>query len=149
MKKTWIGIAALAAVALAVTVVVAGGAMHHGRGHGHGPGEGLDWFVNGALDDLQATDAQRAKVLAVKDRLAGQVHRMHGEHEVVHAAFLREWKEDKMDVAALHTLVDSRLEELRSALHQTVDGVAEIHDTLTPDQRQRLVAKVQEMHGPR
>ena len=149
MKKTWIGIAALAAVALAVTVVVAGGAMHHGRGHGHGPGEGLEWCVNGALDDLQATDAQRAKVLAVKDRRAGQVHRMHGEHEVVHAAFLREWKQDKMDVAALHTLVDSRLEELRSALHQTVDGVAEIHDTLTPDQRQRLVAKVQEMHGPR
>lgn len=145
----WMGIAGVAAVALAVTVVVAGGAMHHGmHGHGGGP-EGLDWFVNGALDDLQATDAQRAKVLAVKDRLAGQVHKLHGEHEVVHAAFLREWGEDKMDTAALHALVDSRLEELRGALHQTVDGVAEIHDTLTPDQRQRLVAKVQEMHGSR
>jgi Spy/CpxP family protein refolding chaperone len=149
MKKTWIAVVAFAAVALAVTVVVAGGALHHGRGHGHGHGEGLDGFVHGALDDLQATEAQRAKVLAVKDRLAGQVQRLHGEHEVVHAAFLREWKEDRMDVAALHALVDSRLEELRSALHQTVDGVAEIHDTLTPDQRQRLVAKVQEMHGSR
>jgi hypothetical protein len=54
-----------------------------------------------------------------------------------------------MDAAQLHQLVDARLPELRAALHQMVDGVAEIHDTLTPEQRRRLVEKVQEMHGPR
>ena len=150
MKKTMV-IAAVLTAGVALTAVVLAGGMHRmgGHGHGHAGGEGVDWFVNGALDDLEVTDAQRARVLAVKERLVAEVHRLHGEHEVVHAAFLREWQTDSMDKAALHTLVDSRLEELRASLHGVVDGVVEIHDTLTPDQRRRLVAKVQEMHGSR
>jgi Spy/CpxP family protein refolding chaperone len=151
----WLPVAVVSVAGLALTAVVAAGGMHHigmsghGHGHGQGHGEGLDWFVNGALDDLGATEAQRTQVLAVKDRLAAQMQKLHGEHDVVHAAFLREWKADKMDAAQLHQLVDARLPELRATLHQMVDGVAEIHDTLTPEQRRRLVEKVQEMHGPR
>ena len=145
--KTWIAIAAVVA-GLTLTAVVAGGAHHRGM-HAHaGPGEGLDWFVNGALDDLNATAEQRTKVLAVKDRMAGQLQKLHGEHAVVHAAFLRAWDADKMDSPELHRLVDATVEELRGALHGVVDGVAEIHDTLTPEQRRLLTARVQE-HGRR
>ena len=146
--KGWIAIAGVAVASIALTAAVTAGGMHHGQGHPHaGPGEGIDWFVNGALDDLDATEAQRTRVLAVKDRLSAGFKSLHGEHAAVHAAFLREWQKDAMDTAQLHGLVDAKVEELRGSLHQVVDGVAEIHDTLTPEQRKKLTARVQEMHG--
>jgi Spy/CpxP family protein refolding chaperone len=143
--KSWIALAgvAVASVALTAAVMAAHGGMHPHAGGA----EGIDWFINGALDDLQATEAQRTKVLAVKDRLTAGFEKLHGEHAAVHAAFLQEWGKDKMDTTQLNQLVDAKVEELRGTLHQVVDGVAEIHDTLTPEQRNRLTAKVQEMHG--
>ena len=148
MKAILIG--GLLAAGLAVTAGTAGGmhhfAMHAHAGHG-GPAERFDGFINQALDDLNATEAQRTRILAVKEKISGPMHRLHGEHAEMHATFLREWKGDKMDTAQLHQLVDAKVEELRGALHGMVDGVNEIHDTLTPDQRRQVVAKVQEMHG--
>jgi Spy/CpxP family protein refolding chaperone len=147
MKK-WIVIAAVLLTAVALTAVLAGGGMRHHRMHGHGgSAEGFDEAVKQALDDLDATDAQKARVLAVKDRLVAQTEKLHHEHEAVHAAFMRAWGSDDMDTAQLHALVDAKLEELRGTLHQVVDGVDEIHDTLTPEQRQRLAVRVKEMHG--
>ncbi|HEX5042988.1 MAG TPA: Spy/CpxP family protein refolding chaperone [Candidatus Polarisedimenticolaceae bacterium] len=140
--KGWIALAGVAVASVALTAAVMAGGMHHG-----GRGEGIDGFVTGALDDLGATDAQRTRVLAVKDRLAAGFAHLHGEHAAVHAAFLREWGKDTMDTAQLHGLVDAKIEELRGSMHQVVDGVAEIHDTLTPEQRRKLTARVQEMHG--
>jgi Spy/CpxP family protein refolding chaperone len=147
--KGWIALAGVAVASVGLTAVVMAEGMHHGQGlHAHaGGGEGIDWFVKGALDDLDATEAQRTKVLAVKDRLAAGFEKLHGQHAAVHAAFLREWGKDTMDAAQLHGLVDAKIEELRIGLHQVVDGVAEIHDTLTPEQRRKLTARVQEMHG--
>lgn len=150
MKQSIVIAGVAIVLGVALTAAVTAGGLHHGRGHGHGHGgEGLEWLVNGALDDLEATDAQRTKVLAVKDRLTGQMRALHAEHAGVHAAFLREWGKDAMDSAALHALVDAKLDVLRASMHGVVDGVAEIHDTLTPEQRRQLAAKVQEMHGSR
>src|SRR5262245_22682741 len=149
--KGWIAMAGVAVASIALTAAVMAGGMHHGgmmHAHAHAGGEeGLDWFVSGALDDLDVSEAQRTKVLAVTDRLAAGFHQLHGEHAAVHAAFLREWGKDAMDTAQLHGLVDAKIEELRGSLHQVVDGVAEIHDTLTPEQRRKLTARVEEMHG--
>lgn len=149
--KRWTLFAAIFAAGAAVSAVVAGGMQHHrAHGHGHGGGhEGFDWFLNSTLDDLDATDAQRARVTAVKDRMKTQLHTFHDGHEELHAAFLKEWGAEKMDSTQLHGLVDAKLDELRGAMHGVVDGVVEIHDTLTPDQRRRLVARIQEMHGSR
>ena len=145
--KSLLAMAGVAVASVALTAAGMAGAMHHGKGmHGHA-GAGIDWFVNTALEDLEATDAQRTKVLAVKDRLAVGFEKLHGEHAAVHAAFLKEWGKDTMDTRSLHGLVDAKVEELRAGMHQVVDGVAEIHDTLTPEQRRRLTEHVQEMHG--
>ena len=74
--KGWMAMAGVAVASVGLTAAVMAGGMHHaGMHHGtmhaqKGGGEALDWFVKGALDDLDVTEAQRAKVLAVKDRMA-------------------------------------------------------------------------------
>jgi len=147
--KSSIVLAAVAVASMAVGAAGMAGGMHHaGAMHGHAaPAEGMDAFFDQALADLDVSDSQRTKVLEVKERLSADFERLHGAHAAMHAALMRAWEQDHMDAAELHRMADARMEELRGTLQEVVDGVVEIHDTLTPEQRSRLTAKVKEMHG--
>ncbi len=147
-KGIVIGVTVAAGFALVAGLAMAGGQrMLHGIHGGHG--KAVAWIVNGALDEIKATDAQRAKVLAVKDRMLAQVEKLHASHEATHAEIERQWAADKMDAAALHALVNSRIDELRGVLNQGVDSLIEVHDTLTPEQRTQLADLIEEWHGIR
>ena len=124
-----------------------GGEGMHGAGGPFALAEGVSWLVDGALDDVQATNEQRARVLAVKERILASAKALHDGHEATHAEFFRQWTSGTVDKKVLYAQVDARVEELRATLHIAVDGLTEIHDTLTPDQRQRLTDKLSAMHG--
>lgn len=144
-----------AGLALAAGLVTVAGQHVGHEGHGpHGGPDGpmmmpqmVEWLVDNALENVNATDAQRAKVLAVKDRVLSQAQALHGAHDATHAEFKKEWDLDRMDAGRLHSLVDARMDELRKVLHTAVDGIVEVHDTLTPEQRRTLTARVEAMHG--
>lgn len=153
MKPTKVILGA-AGLALAAGLATVAG-MHGGTaGHGpHGP-QGpmvvphmVEWLVDNVLENLDATESQRAKVLGVKDRVMSEAKVLHDAHDATHAEFKRQWDLDKMDAARLHSLVDARLDEMRRVLHTAVDGIVEVHDTLTPEQRRTLTARVEAMHG--
>jgi periplasmic protein CpxP/Spy len=142
----------LAALGVASFVLLTGFTFAHNlhSGFGHDPAKVakfVTWKVNDTLDDLKATDAQRARVLAVKDRMLGQGIRLHEQHAAVHDEIERQWKTERMDVQALRNLADQRLSELRGFIFQSIDGLAEVHDTLTPAQREQLLEEVKKLHG--
>ncbi|HSN15918.1 MAG TPA: hypothetical protein VLT61_14900, partial [Anaeromyxobacteraceae bacterium] len=89
MKRT-IAIAGAALLAVVGFVALTGfggcGARHHG--HGRDPAEVAAFVgarVDDALDDLDATPAQREKIHAVKDRLLAEGTKLHGDREALHA----------------------------------------------------------------
>jgi periplasmic protein CpxP/Spy len=127
-------------------------AAHGGPfGHGHDPAAlaaHLTDRVEGVLDDLDATPAQRTQVLAVKDRMLGEIQKHQATRQETHAALLAEWNSPTPDRAKLHALVDQRAAEMTATAHQAVDAAIEVHDALTPDQRAKLARKA-ERFGPR
>jgi Spy/CpxP family protein refolding chaperone len=144
------------AVVLAVGLM-AGAATEMHVGHGgngpHGP-EGamavpqmVSWLVENALDVPGVSDSQRSRLQAIKDRLASQGEALQAAHAATHEEFKRQWDADTMDTARLHTLVDARVEDLRRMLQSSVDGLAEVHDTLTPEQRRAVVERLHTMHS--
>jgi Spy/CpxP family protein refolding chaperone len=125
----------------------AGGACGHGFGpHGRDPAAVAALVtdrVDDALDDLDATPEQRARIHAVKDRLlaaAGEARSAGGDHR---AELLAAWRSESPDAARLHALVDQHVDALRAAAHSAVDGAVEVHGTLTPAQREKLAAKAE------
>jgi periplasmic protein CpxP/Spy len=144
MKRTLI-IAALGCVAIGL---LAG----FGFGRARGPMDPkkmekfITWRINDVLDDINATPTQRAAVLAVKDRLLPEAGRLMMERKGTHEVFAQAWKSDKPDAKALHLLVDQRADEMRALAHKVLDGALEIHDALTPTQREQLAAQAEEMH---
>ena len=148
-KKTLAGSAALVAIlgGAAVLTGFAGGC--HGRGHGlHGRdpaamAAAVTEHVDEALDDLDATPAQRTKVHEVKDRQLASARTAHEGREEDHAALLAAWRSPTPDRAALLARVDARIDALRALAHEAVDGALEVQATLTPEQREKLARKVE------
>ncbi len=146
MKKTLALVAALAAGFLVLT------GFHGGCGHRHprDPAEVnamVTEHLDHALDDLAATPAQRQQILAIKDRLLATFTALRAEHQATHAQLLAQWKADQPDAAALHALVDARIDALRAAAHQAVDAGIEVHGILTPEQRAKVTAKLEKRMG--
>ncbi len=150
MKKT---LAALAAVALVAVGFVALTGFRHGFGcHGRDPAQVAAFVtarLDDALDDVDATPAQRDRLHAVKDRLLAKGQALHADHEGTHAELVAQWKADRPDAAKLHALVDARIDAFRALAHEAVDGAVEAHDVLTPEQRAKVTKKLDRHMGER
>jgi Spy/CpxP family protein refolding chaperone len=144
MKKTLVAGVAGAPLVIGL-VALTGFAGGHVR-HLHDPAEVAAFVtarVDDALDDLDATPAQRAQVGAVKDRMLAAALAQRDARQQTREAFLAEWKADEPDAARLHALVDQRAAELTALAHQAVDAAVEVHDTLTPEQRAKVARKIE------
>ena len=102
--------------------------------------------VDDLLDDLNATDAQRQQIHAIKDRLLAQAMELRKEGEPLHGEVKAQWESASPDRARLHSLVDQHLDAMRAFAHQAVDAGIEVHDILTPEQRAKLEKKMERMH---
>jgi Spy/CpxP family protein refolding chaperone len=123
---------------------------HRGPGgHHRDPAEVAKFVtdrVDDALDDLDATPAQREKINAVKDKLLAEGTKLRGDREALHAELLAQWKADPIDRGRLHQIVDQRIDALRAFAHAAADGAADAHDVLTPEQRAKVAKKAERMH---
>ena len=144
MKKTTIRLASVAAVlAAGVTLLGAAGCGHHRRPDPARVEKMVTHRVEDALDDLKATPEQRQRILAVKDRLLASGRALHADHRTVAKEALGLWEAASFDRARALALVDARIDAMRAMAHQAVDGIAEVHDTLTPEQRAQVTKRLQ------
>jgi Spy/CpxP family protein refolding chaperone len=145
---------AMAALAVAVTGAGAAGfgayrAYAHGGFRGHGRHHAMfmkfvDFAVNEKLDEIQATPAQRQKVQELKDRLVARGKAIHDEKADTHEQLLALLAQDDLDEAKLRSLVKERTEAITRFADTVADSVIELHQTLTPEQRQKLIADLRE-----
>ena len=107
----------------------------------------LDRQLNGRLDDyfddVNASQAQRTRILAIKDRLMPEATALAASQKKVRAEVATQLASDRPDSARLHALVDQQVEAFRALAHKSVDGAVEAHGTLSPQQRAPLVKKMQ------
>ncbi len=139
----------LIAVAGLAGIVALAGFGRCGGPHPRDPAQAAAFVndrIDDALDDLDATDAQRQQVHAVADRLLARAVELRKEGEPEHAELLAQWQSATPDRARLHAMVDQRIEAMRAFAHEAVDAGIEVHDVLTPEQRAKVTKKVERMH---
>jgi protein CpxP len=128
-----------------------------GFGHAHrGWGGAMDeekakkfatWKVNDVLDDLEATPDQRAKVQALKDDRITEAFQLAAGHKEIRTQLLAQWNAANPDRKQIHALVDQDIDRLRALAHQVADSLVDVHDVLTPEQRQKVSEKLAEHAG--
>jgi protein CpxP len=137
---------AIAASAL-LAVVMLSGFRGGGWGFSRDPErvkQMITWKLNDKLEDLDATDAQKQSVNAVKDRLFEDGKRLAEEHQATRLEVLTQLESDTPDAQKLHGLVDARIDAVRAFAHKVVDAALEVHRTLTPAQRKELSTEYRE-----
>lgn len=150
MRKLLGGAAVVAVGALGLVTLTGfhGGCGSHRR-HGRDPAQVAAFVterVDDVLDDVDATPEQRSRIHAIKDRLLAAGQEARAGHRAAHDALLAEWTADAPDRARLHALVDERAEALRQLAHEAVDAGIEVHEVLTPAQREQVTRKVERLH---
>lgn len=149
-RRRWFrrGAAALLLVLGLGGVAYAAGPMHHGKPPAS-PDEArahIGQVVGHALDRVDATADQRARVDEVLDGAAPQLWTLHGEGHDLHKEVRDLLTAEKIDRVAL--------EEARKDLVSLVDrgskvvlgSLADTAEALTPEQRRQLGQAVKRMH---
>jgi Spy/CpxP family protein refolding chaperone len=103
--------------------------------------------VDDALDDLKATPEQRQQITAVKDRLLARGQALRGDRQAVVKEALSLWEASSFDRVRALALVDARLDAMRTMAHEAVDAAAEVHQALTPAQREQVARRVRRHAG--
>jgi periplasmic protein CpxP/Spy len=142
MKKRLTSVLSLAALlAVGVTVLGAAGCGHH-RPDPARMEKMVTHHVDDALDDLKATPEQRQKITAVKDRLLASARSLRADHRATAKEALGLWEASSFDRARALALVDARIDAMRAMAHEAVDAAAEVHSTLTPEQRAQVARRL-------
>jgi Spy/CpxP family protein refolding chaperone len=100
--------------------------------------------VDDALDDLEATPAQRARVLQLKEQLVAEAQPLIAAHREAKAELASQFAGGNPDSAKLHALVDERISAVRAFAHKLVDAAVEVHASLTPEQKATITGKIKD-----
>ncbi|MER2565160.1 MAG: periplasmic heavy metal sensor [Myxococcaceae bacterium] len=103
----------------------------------------VQWRMDDALDELDATQAQRERVQALTKVAIANAKPLAEQAKSTRAALMTEWKSATPDAAKVHQLVDTQLESVRSFAHTLTDKALEVHALLTPRQRDVLTEKAE------
>lgn len=131
-------------VAIVLPLSLAAGCGMHRRGHVDPAriDEQVTEHLDDYLDDVKASDAQRARIQGIKSRLLPEATALATAQKQVRAEMATQLASERPDPARMHALVDQQLDSLRALAHKAVDGAVEAHTTLTPEQRAPLVKKM-------
>ncbi len=143
MKKNKLVV--LVGLAVASFLLLTG--FRHAGGLPHGAF--LDKKIERALDEIEATEEQRAQILAIKERVVASMQARKGERQAMKQEMLSFWTEENPDPAKVHAKVDERLDARRAAAHEMADAMIEVHRILTPEQRAELAQLIEKRHEKR
>ena len=102
-----------------------------------------------ALDDIDATKAQRERVKSAADDLIGKVDASRADRAVAKGKIIEQLKSDKPDGAVVSKEAQLAVASIASVAHAFVDDGAAIHDVLSKEQREKLEAQAKPGYGMR
>lgn len=129
-------------VGIIVSIVAIAGVAFAGWGHGKWSPDRMkkfvEWRVDSALDEVDATKAQRTLVHAEKDALFKEAMAIKDRRGDMKQLFVDAWTAEKPDADALHKAVDDRIDEWRALAHKAVDSGLKVHGGFEASQRKAL-----------
>ncbi|RZT09533.1 protein refolding chaperone Spy/CpxP family [Duganella sp. CF402] len=138
----------IAAFLLGSTLAVGIGAYaveRHSDHHGGGPGS----HIGRLYAEVQATDAQKAKIDPLVKAAMADLKPLHEQLYELHKKLLEQASAPTIDRAALEATRQQGLALADKASKRIIQLVADVGDTLTPEQRKKLADHIGRLHGRR
>ena len=125
-----------------IALLIAGVAGLSGcRRHSHA--HKAEFMVDYITETLDLTESQQEQLNRIKDELLEKAQQMHSNKESMHAELVAQLRSEEIDQA----LVKAKIAEHRARMDEIVDLIvvrlAEFHKTLTTEQKEKLIAKLE------
>ena len=105
-----------------------------------------EFMVDYIAETLDLTDQQRAQLEEIKKEFMAKAEVMQADKKAMHDAFMTELRRDEIDPQRLKELVAQKQEQMTEFLDLAITRLAEFHRSLTPEQKEKLVAKLEYFH---
>jgi Spy/CpxP family protein refolding chaperone len=138
MVKKGLTIASIC-VFISAGLIFSGCRSHSDRGR-------AELIVDYIAETLDLTDQQRAQLEGIKEEFIAKAETMRADKKVMHDAFMAELRKEEIDTQRLKGLIAEKQEQMTEFLDLAVTRLAEFHHTLTPEQREKLVTKLEYFH---
>ncbi|MGD8344143.1 MAG: Spy/CpxP family protein refolding chaperone [Desulfobacterales bacterium] len=112
----------------------------------HSANHKAEFMVDYIAETLDLDDIQRAQLDGIKDEFLAKAKEMHAQKEAMHAEFKAELLKEEIDQQRVKELMAQKREQMDEMMDLAVVRLAEFHKTLSPEQREKLVAKLEWFH---
>jgi Spy/CpxP family protein refolding chaperone len=113
---------------------------------GHSPHGKAEFMVDYIAETLDLNDQQKAQLDDIKEEFLAKAIEMHAKREAMHAELMAELRKAEIDQERMKALISQKHEQMAEMMDLAVVRLAEFHRTLTPDQKEKLVAKLEWFH---
>ena len=135
MKRTAIVGIAAACAALAGVAIAANRVGHRDPNRAY---EFITRKVDRMMNEINATDAQRAQINQLKDKLFQEGMNLRQNRQSLRQQLFANWDAAQVNASDVHAQVDKQVDAWRAFAHDAADASIQLHDLLTPDQRTQL-----------
>ena len=133
--RTLMIITILTLVGLGTTLFVG---CHHRGGH-----RGADFMVDYMTEVLDLSDEQEDMADAFKNEILAMAKEKHADKKQMHAEIKAQLSSETIDTERVKAMMIEHRKEMEVVMNLAVDRVAEFHATLSPEQRAKLIKKLE------
>lgn len=125
-----------------IGMLISGVALFSGcRRHSHG--HKAEFVVDYISETLDLNESQQAQLDQIKDELLVKAQGMHADKESMHGELVAQLRSEEIDQERVKTLVAEHRAKMDEIVDLIVVRLAEFHKTLTPEQKEKLIAKIE------
>lgn len=120
---------------------------HFGYDRFHKPSKKkIDWIFKRLSRELKLNDEQQVKMNLVKQEIIAKAEKFHASKIEIGEQVLTQLKSDTFDKEKMNQTFEAKELEMKEMRFFLVSKLAEIHEILEPDQRQKLAEKIEKFH---
>jgi Spy/CpxP family protein refolding chaperone len=128
-----------------ICVFISGALVFTGcRSHSH-QGK-VEFMVDYIAETLDLTDPQREQLDGIKEEFMAKAKEMHAQKEAMHAEFMAELRKEDINQENLKSLIAQKRAQMDEMIDLAMARLVEFHKTLLPEQREKLMAKIEYFH---
>jgi len=125
-----------------IGLLVSGVAMLSGcRRHSHA--HKAEFLVDYISETLDLNESQQAQLEQIKDELMAKAQEMHADKASMQAELVTQLRSEEIDQVRVKALVAEHRAKMDEIIDLIVVRLAAFHKTLTPEQKEKLIAKIE------
>jgi len=109
----------------------------------HSPYQKAEFMVDYVSETLDLNEVQKAHLDQIKDELLEKGVQMRADKAAMHTELVAQLRREEIDQAHLKAMVAEHKVKMEELIDLGIVRLAEFHRTLTPEQREKLVAKLE------